>query len=189
MEVQNSLADDTGTHELVSKLLLGSSTILPYYTYDSGFLRYEGWLYIGSNSNYRAKILIKVHSSPTSGHGGIHTTPRRVKHFFYWPNLRRDFLQLVSSYDICQRYKAKNTTSPWLLQPLPIPQVPWRDITMDYIKGLPSANCEQAILVVIDGLSKNAHFMSLPHPFITITFAYAFFVQVNKLHGLVFLDS
>lgn len=54
---------------------------------------------------------------------------------------------------------------------------------MDFIEGLPNTNGKEVIFVVIDRLSKYAHFMSLVHPYSTITVAQAYLDNVYKLHG------
>ena len=56
--------------------------------------------------------------------------------------------------------------TPGSLQPLPIPQPIFIDITMDFIEGLPKANGKAFIWVVVDQLTKYAHFLPLSHPYI-----------------------
>nr|KYP31558.1 Transposon Ty3-G Gag-Pol polyprotein [Cajanus cajan] len=71
----------------------------------------------------------------------------------------------------------------FLLQPLPIPEHVWQHITMDVIEGLPSSYEKQVIFVVVDRLSKAAHFMALARPYTVAEVAQSFLDNVFKLHG------
>ena len=84
----------------------------------------------------------------------------------------------------CQRFKAGNSAPAGLLQPLPLPTSLFTDLTMDFIEALPTSQGKNTILVVVDRLSKFAHFMALSHPFTAKTVAKVFLNSVFKLHGL-----
>jgi hypothetical protein len=71
-----------------------------------------------------------------------------------------------------------------LLQPLPIPAGVWQDLTMDFIKGLPKSEGCSVILVVVDRLTKCAHFLPIKHPYTTAAIAQIFLDNMVKLHGL-----
>ena len=91
-------------------------------------------------------------------------TFKRLSQQFYWPSIYLVVHHYVSSGNVCQQAKALTLALASLLQPLPIPCQVWDDITMDFIEGLFSSNCKNTTLVVVDRLSKSAHFLALAHP-------------------------
>lgn len=56
---------------------------------------------------------------------------------------------------------------------------------MDFITNLPKSNGFEAILVVVDRLSKYSHFVLLKHPFTARSIASVFVKEVVRLHGLL----
>ena len=90
----------------------------------------------------------------------------------------------MTNCTICQQAKTLNTSPAGLLQPLPIPAQVWEDISMDFITGLPNSGGYTAILVVVDRLSKYAHFMPMKSDYTAKQVAELFFNTVVKLHGM-----
>lgn len=83
----------------------------------------------------------------------------------------------------CQASKYDSSAYPCLLQPLPIPEDVWIDVSLDFITGLPRSKGKDVILVVVDRLSKYAHFVTLAHPFTVVQVAQAYMYQVFRVHG------
>ena len=98
--------------------------------------------------------------------------------------LKEDVLRHVQECLTCQQNKAEHALPVGLLQPLPIPEQKWESISMDFITGLPQVQERDYIYVVIDRLTKFAHFFSIPSKFSTTHVAKLFFREVFRLHGL-----
>lgn len=129
-------------------------------------------------------MIRELHDSNLGGHSGITATYQRVKRSFYWPNLKQDIHKFILSCEVCQMNKPEHVHTPGLLQPLPIPDEAWSSIGIDFITGLPKSEGKEVILVVVDRLTKYAHFMALAHPFKASDVAQVFMDTVYKLHGL-----
>ena len=67
--------------------------------------------------------------------------------------------EFVLFYDTCSRSKNPRQFLYKLLQLLPIPKQTWSFISMDFITDLPSSRNFDAIFVIIDPLTKMAHFI------------------------------
>jgi hypothetical protein len=60
----------------------------------------------------------------------------------------------------CQRVKVEHRHQNGFLQTLPIPKWKWEVLTMDFVIGLPISNKQHhSIMVVVDKLTKDAHFI------------------------------
>ena len=92
--------------------------------------------------------------------------------------------EFVKECPVCQKNKSENVPYPGLLQPLPILEMAWSHISMDFIEGLPRSGGKNCILVVVDKFSKFSHFIPLSHPFTAAVIAKTFMQHVYRLHGL-----
>jgi hypothetical protein len=129
-------------------------------------------------------VLSELHATPTAGHSGFTKTYDRVKRSFFWDGMKHDIRNFVAECDVCQRNKGETIKSSGTLQPLLIPPAIWKDISMDFITGLPKLGNKSVIMVVVDRLSKYAHLCTLQHPFTASMVAQIFMDQVFKLHGM-----
>ena len=65
----------------------------------------------------------------------------------------------VEGCDACQRNKNRTQAPAGKLMPNSIPEKPWSHISADFITKLPLAQGYDSILVVVDRLTKMAHFI------------------------------
>ena len=79
----------------------------------------------------------ELHQPPSARHRGISSTFQTISHDFYWPHMKRDMTPFVSKCLTCQKIKSYKGKKLGLLQPLPIPNHPWKQISMDFITGFP----------------------------------------------------
>jgi len=98
--------------------------------------------------------------------------------------MKQDVESFVKQCTVCQQSKNANTHPMGLLQPLPILEGVWQDLSMDFIEGLPKSEGFSVILVVVDRLTKFAHFIPVKHPYTANSIAQLFLDNVVKLHGL-----
>lgn len=159
-------------------------TAKPGFSLKGGILFYKNRLVIPANSPLIEDLLKDFHSSPSGGHSGYLRTYRRMAGTLYWQGMMKRVQDFVKACDTCQRQKYAATTPSGLLQPLPIPVLVWSEISMDFITCLPKSNGFEAILVVVDRLSKYSHFIPLKHPFTARSIAAIFVKEVVRLHGI-----
>lgn len=156
-EVNQSYEHDVDAQRLLTELAVVNPNA-------QGFLLKNGLIYkgqqlwVGNNSSLQTKIISAFHSSAIGGHSGFQATYQRIKKLFCWSGLKRDVESFVKQCQVCQQAKHEHCKYPGLLQPLPIPENSWQDLSMDFIEGLPKSNGYSVILVVVDRLTKYAHF-------------------------------
>ena len=98
--------------------------------------------------------------------------------------MKVDIAGYVAKCDICQRVKAKHQRPAGLLKPLEIPVWKWDDISMDFVVGLPrTQKGHDAIWVIVDRLTKVAHFLPVRENFRVERLAELFVEHILKLHG------
>lgn len=98
--------------------------------------------------------------------------------------MKEDIKKYVSGCEVCAKAKSEHSKLPSLLQPLTTPEHAWHTISLDFIEGQPKSKSFNAIIVVIDKLTKYAHFIAISHPYTTMSVAQHFINHIYKLHGL-----
>ena len=84
---------------------------------------------------------------------------------------------------VCQQNKVETIKTSGMLQPLAIRSQRWEEVPMDFIIDLPNFEGKSVIVVVIDKLTKYAHFCALSHPFKYNIVSTTFMETIQKPHG------
>jgi transposase InsO family protein len=72
-----------------------------------------------------------------------------------------------------------------IIRPLPIPSWKWKDISMDFIVGLPNTSQRHdSIWVIVDRLTKTAHFLPVHTTYNAKKYAEIYLDQIIRLHGV-----
>jgi hypothetical protein len=76
--------------------------------------------------------------------------------------MKKEIAEYITKCMECQRVKTEYRHPVGLLHTLPIPEWKWEVVTMDFIIELPRTNKKHdSIMVVVDKLTKDAHFIPL----------------------------
>jgi len=109
-------------------------------TEQDGRVQYRGKQYVPESDQLRLRLIQEHRDTALAEH------PGRVKRFelldrqYYWKEMRRQVNQYVWNCHSCQRSRTSRHVTFGVLRPLPVPEKPWEDISMDFVVGLPE--CE-----------------------------------------------
>ena len=124
-------------------------------------LQYQGLPYIPEI--IRSEVISRHYDDPLTGHFGIDKTRELVGQKYYWPSLKKDVENYVRGYYVCLASKAVRHKPYGDLQSLPIPTHRWKNLSMDFVTGLPlsadwKGDSYDSILVIVDRLTKMVHY-------------------------------
>lgn len=158
----------------------------PSYTVQHGLIRTAaGRVVVPAVPAVKQLLLSETHDCPLAGHLGVAKTLATLTARFYWPRMHADVRRYVSTCVSCQACKPSSQAPAGLLHPLPIPDRPWQQVTMDLITQLPrTRQGNDAIVVFVDKLTKMVHYAATTTAVDAPQLAELFFSNVVRLHGL-----
>lgn len=130
------------------------------------------------------KPLFSCHQGALAGHFGRDKTVSLVSERFYWPHIAKYVLKVLNRCHICRVAKTHHTNQ-GLYTPLPTPDGPWEDVSLDFVLGLPlTQRKKDSIMVVVDRFSKMAHFIPCSKTYDASQVARLYFAEIVRLHGI-----
>ncbi|GMP23365.1 hypothetical protein CsSME_00000996 [Camellia sinensis var. sinensis] len=158
---------------------------MDFCMHKDGSLRFGERLCVPNDLELKREILREAHSSGYTVHPRSTKMYKDLKRNFWWNNMKREIAQYVAQCLVCQQVKVEHQRPAGKLQPLPIPEWKWEHITMDFVTGLPrTQGGNNAIWVIVDRLTKSAHFLAFKVGFSLEKFAKLYIKEIVKLHGI-----
>nr|GEV78577.1 putative reverse transcriptase domain-containing protein [Tanacetum cinerariifolium] len=133
----------------------------------------------------RTLIIHESHKSKYSVHPGSDKMYQDMKLLYWWPNMKANIATYVSKYLTCLKVKAEHQKPSGLLVQPEIPQWRWDNITMDFVTKLPRTQSgNDTIWVVVDRLTKSAHFLPMKKTDPVDKLARLYLKEVVTRHGI-----
>ena len=155
----------------------------------NGFVRHDNYLFKNNRlcvprGSMRKLLVREAHEGGLMGHFGVQKTLEMLLEHFHWPHMKHDVQKFCARCIVCRKAKSK-TLPHGLYTPLPIPNFPWTDLSMDFVLGLPrTQKGKDSIFVVVDRFSKMTHFIPCHKVDDATHVADLFFKEVVRLHGM-----
>lgn len=172
------------TDTVGQNLLTMASQKSEEYSVSQGLLYYKNRVYIPDIESLHLSILKEYHHTLEGGHSRVKATLARLRSSFCWLGVYLAVKNMVKQCSNCQHNKYETQKKKGLLQPFPIPEREWEDITMDFITNLPNSYGRTVVWVLCDRLSKFVHLIPLPTHFTVLDLATRFTLEVFHLHGI-----
>ena len=127
------------------------------WTLRDRFLYFCGKVYVPNPSDLRCHIVSLCHDSKIAGHSERWKTLELVSRNYWRSQMSQYVGKYVSTCDMCLQTKSLHQPPSSKLHPLLIPDTPWDTISVDFIVKLPWSNGWDAVMVVVDSVSKCTH--------------------------------
>jgi hypothetical protein len=133
----------------------------------------------------KKKFLDEAHTSRYYIHPRSTKMYHDLRQQFWWTRMKCEVAHYISECDTYRKLKADYMEPGGLLQPLIIPVWKWHDISIDFIVSLPMTACKfDLISVIVDRLSKYAHFIPVNTNYKVQKYVEIYKAHVLCLHGV-----
>jgi len=145
----------------------------------------QSQIVVPNDQSLRNLIIQRTHEPPYAGHRSSTSTADIISRDFFWHGMVEDVRRFVAACDTCQRTKSRTAKQNGLMLPLEVPTRKWGSVSMDMITSLPrTAKQNDAILVIVDRMTKFCHFIPCKTTATAQQCAQLFHDNVTKHFGL-----
>ncbi|MFS8007030.1 putative nucleotidyltransferase, Ribonuclease H [Helianthus anomalus] len=147
---------------------------------------YVTWrIWVPLYGGLRELVMDEAHKSRYSVHPGSDKMYHDLRTTYWWPSMKALIATYVSKCLTCARVKVEYQKPAGLLQQPKIPQWKWEEISMDFVTCLPrSQRGNDTIWVIVDRLTKSAHFLAIKETDKFSTLADVYLKEVVSRHGV-----
>ncbi|GKE18839.1 putative reverse transcriptase domain-containing protein, partial [Tanacetum coccineum] len=129
---------------------------------ENGSLYYMDRIWVPLVGSVRTKIIDEAHKTRYSVHPRADKMYYDLRDMYWWPDMKKEIAIYVSKCLTYAKVKAEHQRPSGLLKQPEIPEWKWEKIAMDFITKLPmSSSGHDAIWVIVDRLTKSAHFLAI----------------------------
>ncbi|GKA29218.1 putative reverse transcriptase domain-containing protein [Tanacetum coccineum] len=133
----------------------------------------------------RSLIMNESYKSKYSIHPGSDKMYHDMKMLYWWPNMKAGIATYVSKCLTYAKVKAGYLNPSGLLVQLDLPEWKWEKITMNFITKLPKTTAGfDTIWVIVDRLTKSAHFLPIKETDQMEKLARLYVNEVVSRHGV-----
>ncbi|KAF5798046.1 putative nucleotidyltransferase, Ribonuclease H [Helianthus annuus] len=152
---------------------------------EDGAYYVTGRIWVPLYGGLRELVMDEAHKSRYSVHPGSDKMYHDIKTTYWWPSMKAHIATYVGKCLTCARVKVEYQKPAGLLQQPKIPQWKWEEISMDFVTGLPrSQRGNDTIWVIVDRLTKSAHFLAIKETDKFSTLADIYLKEVVSRHGV-----
>ncbi|GJT93066.1 putative reverse transcriptase domain-containing protein [Tanacetum coccineum] len=142
-------------------------------------------IWIPSIGDVRKLIMDEAHTSRYSVHPGADKMYYDLRDLYWWPGIKRDIAEYISRCLTYSKIKAEHQKPSGFLQQPEIPEWKWEKLAMDFITKLPkSSSGYDTIWVIVDRLTKSAHFLPIREDYKTEKLAKIYVNEIVARHGV-----
>ncbi|KAJ0806053.1 putative nucleotidyltransferase, Ribonuclease H [Helianthus annuus] len=150
---------------------------------ENGAYYVNGRIWVPLYGDLRELVMDEAHKSRYSVHPGSDKMYHDLKTTYLWPGMKASIATYVGKCLTCAMVEYQKPSGQ--LQQPEIPKWKWEQISMDFLTGLPrSQRGNDTLWVIVDRLTKSAHFLPIKETDKFSTLADIYLKEVVSRHGV-----
>ncbi|GKE26795.1 putative reverse transcriptase domain-containing protein, partial [Tanacetum coccineum] len=148
-------------------------------------LYYLDRIWVHLKDDVRTLIMNEAHKSKYYVHQGADKMYYDLRDMYWWPRMKKDIAVYVSKCLTLLKVKAEHQRPFVLLHQPEIPKWKWERLAMDFVIKLPrTSSRHDTIWVIMDRLTKSAHFLPMREDYKMDRLARLYLNEIVAMHGV-----